>query len=180
MAQQQGSGIEAYVVGREYDVMPIAMVPEHCVSVPAGPVTFVVESRRLTDEVINHNARSQGRPDGVLDLDVDDGGASLHVLGADDGLEHLRFDCFELEPHYHYVRNAEQTNVVVAIDAHAEGDPLRMALRCVRRRLPEMLEFAGAHELAAAVRAESVDVLDAVAAVEELMLAAATHPLTAD
>jgi hypothetical protein len=178
VAQQQGSGIEAYVVGREYDVMPIAMVPEHCVPVAAGPVTFVVESRHLTDEIINHNARSQGRPDGVLDLVVDDGGASLHVLATSDGVEHLRFDCFELEPHYHYIRNDQQTNVVVAIDVHAEGDPLRMALRCVRERLPEMLEFAGAHELASALRSDPAVVLDAVPAVEDLLVQAAARRST--
>ena len=174
--QPAPSGIEAYVVGRTYDVMPIPMVPEHCVRVPAGPVTFVVESRHLTDEVINHNARTQGRPDGVLDLVVDDGGASLHVLGATDDLEHLRFDCFEHEPHYHYVRNDEGTNVVVAVDRHALGDPLEFTLHAVRTRLPEMLEFAGAGGVAASVRTSSAAVAEALGEVERLLRAADTRP----
>jgi hypothetical protein len=165
------SGIEAYVVGRSYDVMPIAMVEEHCVEVAGGAVTFVVESRHLTDEIINHNALSQGRPDGVLDLVVDDGGPSLHVLGADDRREHLRFDCFEHEPHYHYVRHEQEMNVVVAIDVHALGSPLDFAMTAVRQRLPEMLEFAGAVELAAAVRASPEPVAAALVRVEELLRA---------
>jgi hypothetical protein len=32
---------------------------------------------------------------------LDDFGASLHVVGTADGHEHLRFDCFEHSPHYH-------------------------------------------------------------------------------
>lgn len=170
---QQPSGIEAYTVGRSFEVMPIAMVPEACIEVPAGPVTFIVESRHLTDEVINHNALSQGHEDGVVDdLGVDDGGASLHVLGAEDRLEHLRFDCFDLEPHYHYIRHAQAHNVVVAIDTHAEGDPVAWALGCVRRRLPEMLEFAGVDVLAAQVRADDTAVAAALPRVAELLAAA--------
>ena len=164
------SGIEAYVVGRSYDVMPIPMVEQHCVEVAAGAVTFVVESRHLTDEIINHNARSQGRPDGVLDLVVDDGGPSLHVLGTDDRREHLRFDCFEHEPHYHYVCHEQGTNLVVAVDVHALGDPLGFTMTAVRHRLPEMLEFAGAHEVADAVRASPTQVLEALGRVEELLV----------
>jgi hypothetical protein len=170
---QQPSGIEAYTVGRTFQVMPIPMVPSACVAVPAGPVTFVVESRHLTDEVINHNALSQGHQDGVVDdLGVDDGGASLHVLGAEDGLEHLRFDCFDLEPHYHYVRHAQADNVVVAIDTHAEGDPVEWALGCVRRRLPEMLEFAGVDDVAERVRTNPAVIAAALPRVAELLAAA--------
>jgi len=170
---QQPSGIEAYTVGRSFEVMPIPMVPAACIEVPAGPVTFIVESRHLTDEVINHNALSQGHEDGVVDdLGVDDGGASLHVLGTEDRLEHLRFDCFDLEPHYHYIRHARAHNVVVAIDTHAEGDPVSWALGCVRQRLPEMLEFAGVPELAARVRAELDLVLAPIGEVEDLLVRA--------
>ena len=78
---------------------------------------------------------------------------TIHVLGAADRLEHLRFDCFEHEPHYHYIRNAEQANVVVRIDTFAEGDPTAWSLRCLRERLPEMLAHADATELAEQVRA---------------------------
>lgn len=162
----EDNGIEAYVLGRTYAVMPIEMVPEACTPYPAGPVTFVVEERRLDDEAILTSAAAQGRLDAVdRPTGVDDGGPSLHVLGTDDGLEHLRFDCFEREPHYHYIRQAEQANVVVRIDTHAEGDPLAWALGVVGARLPEMLEHAGAPDLAAAVRAAPDEVAAGLAAV---------------
>lgn len=155
------NGIEAYLLGRTYAVMPIAMVPEACTPYPAGPVTFVVEERRLDDAAILDSAAAQGRLDAVdTPTGVDDGGPSLHVLGTDDGVERLRFDCFEQEPHYHYIRPDERANVVVRIDTHAEGDPLEWALARVGARLPEMLDHAGAPDLAAAVRAAP----DAVAA----------------
>lgn len=154
------SGIDAYRLGREYTVMPIPMIPAHCVEVPAGPVRFVVEARSLTQEAIVLNEARQDATDGVdHDHEVDAAGASLHVLGADDGLEHLRFDAFDNEPHYHYIHQSVQRNTVVRIDDRAEGDVLAWVLRVVGERLPEMLEHAGVGELADAVRhdPEAVD-----------------------
>lgn len=145
------SGIEAYQLGRHYDVMPIPMVPEHCVEVAAGPLTFVVESRNLSDEAINLNALDRGRPDQTFDSGIDDSGACVHVLGAVDGAEWLRFDCFDNEPHYHYVRNHEQSNQVIRFDQFAEGDPEEWTLQRLRTNLPAMLAYAGAQELADAV-----------------------------
>ena len=169
----QPSGLEAYQLGRTYEVLPIAMVPEACIEVPAGPVTFVVESRRLTDEAIIESAVSQGRRDAIDEpAGVDAGGASLHVLGAADGLEHLRFDCFDNEPHYHYIRNAEHSNVVVRIDTFAEPDPKRWVVERMRTRLPEMLEHAGAAELAAEARAAAPAITGALPEVERLLDAA--------
>jgi hypothetical protein len=164
------SGLEAYVLGRAYPVMPIPMVPEACTDVPAGPITFVVEGRRLTDEAILGNAIERGGLDAIEQPDgVDDGGLTIHVLGTDDRLEHLRFDCFEHEPHYHYIRNAEQANVVVRIDTFAEGDPTEWSLRCLRERLPEMLAHAGAPELATLVRSSTTEVAAGIERVAGLM-----------
>lgn len=164
------SGIEAYRLGRHYDVMPIAMVPEACIEVPAGPLTFVVEARRLTDEAIHESSHAQGRRFPVPDATgVDDGGATLHVLGTADGLEHLRFDCFENEPHYHYIDNAHGANTVVRLDDAAEGDPTRWTLERVRTRLPEMLEHAGVPALAAEARAAREEILASVPRVEQLL-----------
>lgn len=172
-ADAQASGLEAYRLGRSYDVMPIAMVPEHCQAVQAGPITFIVEARRLTDDAIISSAEEQGRRTAIDEPSgVDDGGASLHVLGAEDGLEHLRFDCFDREPHYHYIRNAQRSNVVVRLDTFAEGDPTGWVLSRVRDRLPEMLAHAGAEELAESVRARRDEVLGALAEVERLLAAA--------
>lgn len=166
----QPSGVEAYVLGREYAVMPIPIDWDQCIEVAAGPVAFAVEARVLTHAAIVANEERQGVSDG-LEHEYDslhDGGASLHVLGADSRLEYLRFDCFDNEPHYHYIRNDEQRNVVVRIDVHAEGDPIAWTLDRVASRLPEMLEFAGGADLAAAVRAAECEVLGAIDEVREI------------
>ena len=41
-----------YRRGHRYDQLPIPMVEEHCISVDAGQVQLVVESRTLTNEII--------------------------------------------------------------------------------------------------------------------------------
>ncbi len=147
------SGIEAYQLGRTYDVMPIPMVAEHCIEIPAGPLTFVVESRNLSDEAINANALDRGRPDQTFDTGIDDGGACVHVLDAADRLEWLRFDCFDNEPHYHYVRHHDRTNQVVRFDQFAEGEPQAWTLERLTNHLPAMLRYAGADSLAMSVGA---------------------------
>lgn len=164
------TGVEAYRLGREYTVMPIAMIPEHCIEVPAGPVRFVVEARSLSQEAILLNEARQEASDGLEhDYEVDAAGASLHVLGEVDGLEHLRFDAFDNEPHYHYIHQSVQRNTVVRIDDRAEGDVLAWVLRVVGDRLPEMLEHAGAVEVAEAVRADPDAVAAGLTRVEPLL-----------
>jgi len=164
------SGVEAYRLGRDYAVMPIAMVPEHCVEVPAGPVVFVVEARSLSQEAIVANEAGQDASDGLVhDYDVDAAGASLHVVGACDGLEYLRFDAFDAEPHYHYIHNDVPQNTVVRIDDVAEGDPLAWTLRVVGNRLPELLVHAHAPGLAEEVRARSDEVAAGFAKLEPLL-----------
>jgi hypothetical protein len=147
--------------------MPIPMVAEMCVPVDAGPVRFVVESRQLTTAILADTSRDQEIPEAHVEFD--DSGPTVHVCGTDDGLEHLRFDCFEHEPHYHYIRNAEQSNVVCRIDEVAVGDPVEFTLRCLRTQLPEMLDLAGATELGRQARDAHDDVLAAIDKVGELM-----------
>ncbi|HEX7096661.1 MAG TPA: hypothetical protein VF183_12320 [Acidimicrobiales bacterium] len=156
-----------YRRGNRYDVLPIPMVREHCIPIDAGAVQLVVESRRLTNQILEETY-----PDGTLpvyDVDFDDHGPSLHVCGTDDGLEHLRFDCFELEPHYHYIEQANGANVIVRIDEVAVGDPIEFSLSCVEHRLPEMLANAGAVALADEVRSRMDHVRAALPKVRELM-----------
>ena len=154
-----------YRRGNRYDRLPIPMVAAHCVAVDAGAVQLVVESRRLTDDII---AAAYDDPV-ATPVSFDDGGATLHVCGTVDGLEHLRFDCFEREPHYHYIDQAAGANTVVRIDELAVGDPVEFTLACVERRLPEMLRHCGVPELADAVAAQPERVGDAVGEVRELM-----------
>ena len=154
-----------YRRGIRFTQMPIPMVPEHCIAVDAGAVQFVVESRRLTNEILNETY------DGAIlaDIPFDDFGATLHVCGTADGLEHLRFDCFENEPHYHYIEQSEGANTVVRIDELAVGDPLEFSLSCAEHRLPGMLRHCGMSELADQVASEPDKVRAAMSEVRALM-----------
>ena len=157
-----------YRRGNRYDRLPIPMVEEHCIPVAAGAVQLVIESRRLTNAIVEETyqgAVASGIP-------FDDGGATLHVLGADDGLEHLRFDCFEGEPHYHYIDHGAVTNTVVRIDELAVGDPIEFSLECVEQHLPDMLGNCGVPALADEVKGRMGEVLDAMTEVRALMLRA--------
>jgi hypothetical protein len=156
-----------YQRGMHYDVMPIPPIPEHCISVEAGPVTFVVESRLLTDELLR--AQNPDRPIDPSATSFDDFGGSVHVCDASDGVEHLRFDCFENEPHYHYINTAEQGNLICRIDEVAEGDPVEWTVGRLRERLPEMLDLTDAHQLAGAIRKNPDDVTAAVDRVADLL-----------
>lgn len=156
-----------YRRGTRYDVMPIPMVPEHCITVAAGAVNLVVESRQLTDQVLAETYPNGEAPDAAVHFD--DFGASLHVCGAADGLEYLRFDCFEHEPHYHYIYPVDGGNTIVRIDELALGDPIEFTLACVQHRLPEMLSNTDAAALADTVRAQADQVQAAVAEVRALM-----------
>jgi hypothetical protein len=141
-----------YRRGTRYEIMPIPMVPEHCHPVDAGPVRLVVESRQLTDAVL---AETYGADDPREEhVHFDDGGPTVHVVAAADGLEYLRFDCFELEPHYHYIDPVDGSQVVVRIDELAVGDPVEFALACLADRLPAMLRHTGHVALADAVAAD--------------------------
>ena len=154
-----------YRRGRRYGRLPIPMVEDHCVAVDAGPVQLVVESRRLTDAII------AATYDGEVESSVsfDDGGATLHVCATHDGIEHLRFDCFDAEPHYHYIHQADGANTVVRIDEVAVGDPVAFALGCVEHRLASMLRHVGLDDLAAEVEAAPTHVRDALVEVRRLM-----------
>lgn len=158
-----------YHLGRWGGTPAIPPVADHCVSVDAGPLRFVVEARQLTDEVI---AQLTGAP--FKEEGFDDFGPSLHVFGRADGLEYLRFDCFEKDPHYHYFFQAEDKNLVCRLDDVADGDPVDWTLGRLRGRLPEMLAYVGASELASATREASSAVTGAVEEVAELFRKART------
>jgi hypothetical protein len=154
-----------YRRGNRFQQLPIPMVPEHCIPVDAGAVQLVVESRRLTNDIL-HDTYG-GTP--VAEIAFDDYGATLHVCGTRDGLEHLRFDCFENEPHYHYIEQASGANTVVRIDELAVGDPIDFSLACVEHHLPDMLRNCGVTGLADTVAGQPDKVSTAVAEVRELM-----------
>jgi hypothetical protein len=154
-----------YRRGNRYSQLPIPMVSEHCIPVDAGAVQLVVESRTLTNQIVEDTFH------GAVDASIpfDDFGATLHVCGTADGLEYLRFDCFENEPHYHYIDQAAGANTVVRIDELAVGDPIEFSLACVEHHLPDMLRNCGVADLADTVARQPDQVSDAVAEVRALM-----------
>lgn len=143
-----------------YDVLPIPPVEAHTRWFDAGVVRIGVEYRLLDDAIAaahmrevdpaGRHAQAQG---------VDDRGVSLHVCGEQDGewREFLRFDCFEEDPHYHYISLRDKMNDMVHVDAIADGDPLGWAIERIRTRLPQMLERAGAPELARGIDAAALE-----------------------
>lgn len=133
--------------GQYHKFMLLPVTPENAKWFEAGPVTFAVEARVI------------GVGNAVVER-----GASLHVFGADRAQEYLRFDCFELHPHYHYIHNDLQHNSVWGYDDVANGPMHEWTVRTVRAHLPELLRRAGADELASRVETSGFDisVLDGV------------------
>ena len=161
-----------YRRGNRFDRLPIPMVTEHCIPVDAGAVQLVVESRRLTNAIVQDTFQG----DVVAAIPFDDFGATLHVCGTADGLEYLRFDCFENEPHYHYIEPATGANTVVRIDELAVGDPIEFSLACVEHHLPDMLRNCGVADLADEVAGQPEVVRAAMTEVRDLMQQA-RHPV---
>jgi len=81
-----------------------------------------------------------------------DGGPAIHVLGdvAGQEIELLAFDCFRVNPHYHY--GPRYKNERIFIDQTVVPDPLGWALDLFKSgKLPTMLERAGYPTIAAAL-----------------------------
>lgn len=143
------------VRGQLHKFMLIPILEDEIQWFAAGPVTFGVEARALADRT--------GK--------VGERGASIHVFDNDRKTERLRFDCFEHTPHYHYIIQRDQHNIVWGYDPSVNGPMSVWALNAIRERLPALLRAAEAHELAGRVEREGFDlkVLDRIA---EAMVAA--------
>jgi hypothetical protein len=72
------------------------------------------------------------------------------VLGAEDDHEYLRFDMFNVSPHYHYEPPSDEERILM-IDTVAEGDAVSWGLVRLRDRLVPMLVEAGGKTLADAL-----------------------------
>ena len=142
-----------------YDQMPIPPVDAHTEYFDAGVVSFGVEYRLLDDAIAAASAIETASGADTAGGGFDDRGVSLHVFAEVGGRrrEVLRFDCFEEDPHYHYVCWETRSNEMLHIDPVADGDPLAWALERIRTRLPQMLERAGAGDAAARVDLRRVD-----------------------
>jgi hypothetical protein len=104
------------------------MANEDGATVTAGPITFVVEHRAVVQD------------------GVEAGGPTVRVLGGDDDHEYLRFDMFNVNPHYHYEPPAEQERILM-IDTVADGDAVSWGIARLRDRLAPMLLAAGGQGL---------------------------------
>ena len=117
-------------------------------TVTAGPITFVVQHRALVQD------------------GVESGGPTVRVLGGDDEHEYLRFDLFNVAPHYHYEPPAAQERILM-IDTVAEGDVVSWGVTRLRDRLVPMLVAAGGQGLADAL--DEQELARAVDDVESLL-----------
>ena len=153
-------------VGQRYPILPIPLIPEHTEMIPAGVLTIGV-GHRVLDEA---TAKAYLDEVGFVREQKEDGdertymgrdaGVCIHVLGPGrDGelVEYLRLDCFDDEPHYHYVYNDERAQDRVFMDPTLEGDPMEWALDRVRHRMPEVLVKVGAPELAAEIDSSAIE-----------------------
>jgi hypothetical protein len=119
-------------LGKLYQGDPLPVVVEATTYYPAGAVTFGVEGRALFED--GSDAPWAGGP-------------TLHVFETASGLEHLRFDAFPGEEHYHYLTPGVQ-NHWVGYDSVADGSFVDWIVARIRSKLPELLRFAGATALA--------------------------------
>jgi hypothetical protein len=163
------------MIGKVYGIPPQPPVAENTLTLQAGPVVFGVEYRSVDPEALH--ATYAGNADHLAELEArsplggfTDEGVSIHVSGAIDGWEYLRFDVFDDEPHYHYVhRTVDGTvvNQVIDFDVVAHGDVLDWTISRLRTRLPQMLCAAGgemvALDLDAAVTTSVVDEVERLA-----------------
>src|SRR3954451_8584288 len=154
-------------VGQRYPILPIPWIAEHTEMIPAGGLTIGVGHRVLDeatakaylDEVgfVREGSHDDGGERTYMGRDA---GVCIHVLGPNregELVEYLRLDCFDDEPHYHYVYNDERAQDRVFLDPTLEGDPMEWALDRVRTRMPEVLVKVGAPELAAQVDPAAIE-----------------------
>ncbi len=151
--------IDAERMGTFVASFPVPHEPAATTFVEAGPITFGIEPRvfdpvaeaaKLTAEEI-----AAAGPDALFHSDQIDGGVCVHVFGTDGLAEYLRFDCFDDEPHYHYIVPG-RGNMLVHFDRVANGPMLDWTLRTLRERLPELLTQLGAEDLAVSLHPEQL------------------------
>ena len=147
-------------------ILPMPHAPEHTEYIKAGALTFGVEFRVLDDQAPAAYRADEQREAGRA---LEDRGVSIHVFGNVGGelVEYLRFDCFDEEPHYHYIFPEEKVQDWMPLDTTAEGEALPWALERLSTRLAAMLTRAEATELAQTLNQRELE-----AALPKLALAA--------
>jgi hypothetical protein len=134
--------------GQYHKFALIPMIERHAQWFDGGLISVAVEARALGD-----SAERMVR------------GPSIHVFDAAHEEEYLRFDIFGGVPHYHYILQEGQHNILWGYDADANGPMLPWVIAALRDRLPVLLRGAGADKLAAELEMQGWDtsILPAVA-----------------
>jgi hypothetical protein len=156
-------------VDRQFTISPVEALTT---PVRFGRLIIGVEQRILDDDAMAANYTpqqmefvNQHRPEKGFDEE----GVSLHVIDGLTGDELIRFDCFATDPHYHYLPDSDW-QYVVPFDPHAGGDFYEWVLAAIRHRLPDMLRFVGADDLADQATELDMDLL-----ISDVERAARTH-----
>ena len=129
------------VRGTLHNFLPLPVMQQHAKWFDAGPVHFALEMRVLDD--------GQGQP-GERSI-------SIHVFNPERTRECVRFDCFDRFPHYHYILNDTQQNVVWGYDPVANGPMIEWSFASIRGRMADFLRRAGEEQLAANVDRNGLD-----------------------
>ena len=148
------------MTGTVYNVPPIPPDAEHTTYVDAGALKFGVEYRVLDAAELSANYEGEAMEeiqDALAGNTVQDNGVSIHVCGAEDGHEYLRFDMFEQEPHYHYIEPSGEKQTIVDYDRVALGEMLPWALGQLRHSIGPMLEFAGGGALVGKLDKDAIE-----------------------
>lgn len=160
--------------------IPVPAIPENTTYVAAGAVTFGVEYRVLSGKILEEHVRNTDPDHGWEKLgqkarNVDDTGLCVHVFDTATGLEYLRFDALEVNPHYHYITPGSH-HFHVPFDVAANRDYLTWVSECLRSRLPQMLRFIPATELADRIEVDAVEAV--MPSVERALLRRSTPGAT--
>jgi hypothetical protein len=129
--------------------------------IEAGPITIGVEYRLLNAEIARaaFGKRYVEQHNDSNAPARHDRGVTLHVYSNESGkrTEHLRFDCFDEDPHYHYIDWKRTVNELVAIFPSVHGDPLSWALDHIQTRLAQMLVRANVPEVAERIDRDALE-----------------------
>lgn len=125
-----------------------------------GPTTVGVSFRSLEGRTVPRNGALEGQSDAVLH----DGGVKIHVFGADDAVEHVPFDCFWHDPHYHYSCPDSEEWLVIPYDSCANGsDVVTCVLQSLRSHMRTILANTRGKHLVRELKLEKlVEALDQV------------------
>lgn len=133
--------MQRFPYGRLDKFMLIPLLEERTTWISEGPIKIGVEGRAI----------------GTREGEIINRGPSVHVFDASTDEEWLRFDCFDKRPHYHYILQADQHNIVWGYDFATNGELYPWVVKMLGERLNAMLRHAGADALADKLAGEGIE-----------------------